>query len=65
MKRTDFMKEISALSQEDLAKKIEELELEHSNLEFQSVSEQLSNPIRKREIRRNIARIKTIMKATA
>lgn len=65
MKKTDFLKEIKALPVEDLNKKVEELELELSNLTFQGATEQIQNPIRKRDIRREIARIKTVISAKA
>lgn len=65
MKKTDFLKEIKALPIEDLNKKKADLVLELSNLNFQGATQQLQNPIRKRDIRREIARINSVLVAKA
>lgn len=58
MKSKENYKEIAADElQERLAERIEELE----NLRLQQSTHQITNPIRIRYIRRDIARIKTIM----
>lgn len=61
MNRQDNLKDLRKLSVADLATKISETELEISNLKFQAVSQQLENPIKLRELRRNIARMKTLI----
>lgn len=61
MKRQENLKDLRKLSAADLAAKINETELEISNLKFQAVSQQLENPIKLRDLRRNIARMKTLI----
>lgn len=46
----------------ELEKRIEEHQLSLSNLKFQKVFNQLENPMRLRQIRREIARMKTILR---
>lgn len=50
---------------EELQTRLEELEEEGFNLRFQHTLGQLSNPIRLREIRRDIARVRTLLKEHA
>ena len=54
--------EIREMSVEDLKAKIDELTRERFNLRFRSATESIENPMRFRAIRRDIARIKTILK---
>lgn len=54
--------EIRALSDEELEKKLEDLKTELFNLRFQAATGQLENPMRIRAIRKDIARIKTILR---
>ena len=63
MKSTEFMKEIRSLKKEELEKRINEYLEEVENLRFQAATTQLTNPIKLRTLRRNIARIKTIISA--
>jgi large subunit ribosomal protein L29 len=53
-------KELRAMSQEELNKKLTEAKEELFNLRFQMSTAQLDNPRRVREVRRNIARIETV-----
>ncbi|MCL2218993.1 MAG: 50S ribosomal protein L29 [Chitinispirillia bacterium] len=53
--------EIRELPVEDLVKKIDSLEEEHFNLRFQARMGQLTNPIQLRDVKKNIARVKTIL----
>ena len=53
--------EIREMSVEDLKAKIDELTRERFNLRFRSATESIENPMRFRAIRRDIARIKTIL----
>jgi len=54
--------EIRELSQEDIAKKIKELKEELFNLRFQHAINQLDNPIRLKNVRKDIARSMTILR---
>jgi large subunit ribosomal protein L29 len=53
--------ELRGDSLEDLQKQLEELLKEQFNLRMQRGSGQLSRPSRMRSVRRDIARVKTIM----
>ena len=54
--------EIRALSAKEINEKIAELRQEAMNLRFQDVSGQLTDYSRVREVRRDIARMKTILR---
>ena len=54
--------ELREMSIEDLESKVNELVEERFRLRFRSATESIENPIRFRTIRRDIARIKTILK---
>ena len=51
------------LSVDDLKAKLEELTKERFNLRFRSATESIENPMRFRSLRRDIARIKTALRA--
>ncbi len=53
--------ELREQNNEDLTSRLEELEEESFNLRFQHTLGQLSNPIRLRDVRRDIARVRTLM----
>jgi large subunit ribosomal protein L29 len=53
--------EIRDLSPEDMQSKLAELTEEQFRLRFRSATESIENPMRFRAIRRDIARIKTIL----
>lgn len=53
--------ELRAMSREELSQKLDELYHELFNLRFQMVARQLSNTSRVRQVRRDIARAKTIL----
>jgi large subunit ribosomal protein L29 len=53
--------DVRAKSVEELAVALEELKKEQFNLRFRRASGQLENTARVREVRRDIARIKTIV----
>lgn len=55
-------KEVRELSTNELEQKLEELKEELFNLRFQLATGQLDNPMRIREVRKNIARVKTVMR---
>ncbi len=53
--------ELREMSVEDLAAKLDELVAERFNLRFRSATESIENPMRFRALRRDIARIKTVL----
>ena len=54
--------EVRDLSVEDLKAKIDELTRERFNLRFRSATESIDNPMRFRDLRRDIARMQTILR---
>jgi large subunit ribosomal protein L29 len=54
--------EIREMSVEDLRAKIDELTRERFNLRFRSATESIENPMRFRSLRRDIARMQTILR---
>ena len=56
----DFVKELRGLSQEELAKKENELKKELFDLRFQAATGQLEQTARLKEVKKQIARIKTV-----
>ena len=56
------IKEIKAMSASELSKTLKEKKEELFNLRFQMATGQLQNPVSIRETRRNIARVKTILR---
>ena len=54
--------EIREMSVEDLKAKIDELTRERFNLRFRSATESIENPMRFRILRRDIARMQTILR---
>jgi len=56
----DFVKELRGLSQEELAKRENELKKELFDLRFQAAAGQLEQTARLKEVKKQIARIKTV-----
>lgn len=56
------VKEIREMSEAELNQKLDDLKDELFNLRFRSVTGQLDNPMRIKEVRKSIARIKTILR---
>lgn len=54
--------ELRELSDVELQERVAEYKSELFNLRFQLATGQLENPMRIREVRRNIARVKTIIR---
>lgn len=54
--------EIREMGKEDIVTRIRELEEERFRLQFRSATEPLEDPLRLRVIRRDIARLKTVMR---
>ena len=57
--------ELREMSDEDLSAKLDELVAERFNLRFRSAMESIENPMRFRALRRDIARIKTVLRQRA
>jgi len=55
-------KEVLELTPEELAKKLSTLKEELFNLRFQLATNQLENPNRIGEVKKNIARVKTVIR---
>ena len=53
--------EVRELSIEDIRARVAELEEERFRLRFRSATEPLENPLRLRTIRKDIARLKTVL----
>jgi large subunit ribosomal protein L29 len=53
--------EIRELSTEDIKARVAELQEERFRLRFRSATEPLENPLRLRTIRKDIARLKTVL----
>ena len=56
------MYEMKELSKADLELKLRDLVEEFSNFRFQHATHQLDNPVRLRMIRRDIARLRTVLR---
>ena len=55
-------KELRAMTPADLNKKLADLKAELFALRFQHATNQLENPIRIADVRRDIARVKTVIR---
>jgi len=55
------MEEIKQLSLEELKIKLQDVQEEWANLRFQLALRQLDNPLKIRSVRRDVARLKTII----
>lgn len=55
-------KEVRDLSAEELQRRLSDLKEELFNLRFQAATGQLDNPMRMREVRRDIARVRTVQR---
>ncbi len=62
MVSTMKVKEIRDMSEVELEQKLVALKDELFNLRFRSVTGQLDNPMRIKEVRKSIARIKTVLR---
>ena len=56
------VKEIKEMTMEELDQQLQDTKKEQFNLQLQQVSGQLENPARVKDLRRTVARIKTIQK---
>ncbi|MBX6350145.1 MAG: 50S ribosomal protein L29 [Clostridia bacterium] len=55
-------REVAELTDEELARRVRDLKQELFNLRFQKATGQLDNPMRLREVRRDVARVLTIQR---
>ncbi len=62
MKIKDLKKEVNTLNTEDLISKVKDYKEELFNLRFQLATGQLENTARLSEVRKQIARIKTVIR---
>ena len=61
MKTTKFVEELRALSADELNAKLKDLKEELFNLRFQHAINQLDNPQKIVEVKKNIARVMTVL----
>ena len=54
--------EVRAMNKADLEKNLSELKAELFNLRFQHAINQLENPMRLAEVKKDIARVKTVLR---
>ena len=54
--------EMRNMTQEELQKELNELKSELFKLRFQLVTNQLENPMKLRDVKKSIARVKTVMR---
>ena len=54
--------EVRAMNKADLEKKLSELKAELFNLRFQHAINHLENPMRLAEVKKDIARVKTVLR---
>ncbi len=59
------IKDVRELNEQELEEKVKELKEELFNLRFQQATGQLDNVMRIKEVRRNIARVKTVLRERA
>ena len=62
MKTTKFVTELKAMSVEELNAKLKELKEELFTLRFQHAINQLENPMRINSVKKDIARVMTVIK---
>ena len=65
MKSTEYMKELQDKTIDELKADLESAKRELFNLRFQNATNQLQNTARITEVRKNIARIQTVITAKA
>lgn len=61
MKKTNYLEDLRGSSLEDLSQRLIDAKKELFNLRFQNATNQLDNTARIREVRKNIARIQTVI----
>ncbi len=63
MKTNKYLESLNAKTTDELAKDLTDAKKELFNLRFQNATNQLDNTARIQEVRKNIARIQTVMTA--
>ncbi len=61
MKSTKYNEQLQGMTAEELAKELTDAKKELFNLRFQNATNQLENTGRIKEVRKNIARIQTVL----
>ncbi len=61
VKKNNFLEDLQTKSQAELKEELVDAKKELFNLRFQNATNQLDNTSRIKEVRRNIARIQTVM----
>ncbi|MQN00418.1 MAG: 50S ribosomal protein L29 [Lachnospiraceae bacterium] len=61
MKTKDYIEELKGQSADELSAKLTDAKKELFNLRFQNATNQLDNTARIKDVRRNIARIQTVL----
>ena len=56
------LKKMREMTEVELTAELEKMKKELFNLRFQHATGQLENPVKMREVKRNIGRVKTIMR---
>jgi len=62
MRASEKRRQVRELSADELRARIDELVEEQFRLKFRSATEPLENPLRLRHIRKDIARLKTVLR---
>ena len=65
MKSNDYLKDLNKMTADQLQEELVSAKKELFNLRFQNATNQLSNTARITQVRRNIARIQTLIRAKA
>ncbi|MBR4992811.1 MAG: 50S ribosomal protein L29 [Lachnospiraceae bacterium] len=65
MKTNRYVEDLQKKTAQDLAKELTDAKKELFNLRFQNATNQLDNTARIKEVRKNIARIETVINAKA
>jgi large subunit ribosomal protein L29 len=65
MKKTTYIEDLRGNSMDELKEQLVEAKKELFNLRFQNATNQLENTARIREVRKNIARIQTVITQSA
>ena len=65
MKSNDYLKDLNKMTADQLKEELVSAKKELFNLRFQNATNQLSNTARITQVRRNIARIQTLIRAKA
>ena len=62
MKSTKYNAQLQGMTAEELTKELTDAKKELFNLRFQSSTGQLENPMKMKEVKKDIARVKTVIR---